>query len=104
MSYQMKLDEMQEVLSNLEHPQADAFEQALCSIGNAMAAAIGATLDIEHGETTQEGRAFAGMCCPFHPRYRNQPLHEAMNYMDAEEEWVEAAKDPELPPMPKGGK
>jgi hypothetical protein len=61
MSYQMKLDEMQEALRNADHPQADAFEAALCAIGDAMAAALAARFYIIAGEAAQAGAAFAGI-------------------------------------------
>ena len=97
MSYQLKLDEMQEALASIDHPQAQAFEAALCAVGNAMAAALCAALDLDCGEAEQHGIAFAGICCPFHPTYRGQPLPVALAGFDDDDAWDNAAED--LPAM-----
>jgi hypothetical protein len=99
MSYQLKLDEMQEALSNCGHPQADAFERALCSIGEAMAEALSERLHIDVGIIDQQGVAFAGICAPFNPRYRGQPLPNAMLGYDDDDAWD--SDDADLPAMPR---
>ena len=95
----MKLDEMQEALSNADHPLAEPFERALCAIGDAMAQALAAQFDIICGSTSQEGIGFAGICCPFNPRYRKQALPEAMECFDDVEAWD--SDDKELPKKPR---
>lgn len=100
MGYQMKLDDMQEALSRASHPQANAFEQALCAIGDAMAEALSEQFDVDIGGTEQHGQGFAGICCAFNPRYRKQPLPEAFECFDDDEAWF--SDDASLPPMPRG--
>lgn len=99
MSYQMKLDEMQEALSRAGHPQAEAFERALCAIGDAMADALAVQFDLCNGSTEQHGVGFAGICCPFNPSHRGQPLPDALADFDDADAWESDADD--LPAAPE---
>lgn len=102
MSLQMKLDEAQEALGLIGSPAAAAFERALCAIGDAMGEELARLLDCDAGSATQEGKAFAGLCFPLQPRYRDQPFPAGFDYFDdgGRDDWEEQAKAEDLPPMP----
>jgi hypothetical protein len=100
MAYQLRIDEIQEALNAAGHPAAHAFEQALCGIADAMAEALSLALDVDCGTSSQEGKAFGGICVPFHPRYKGQPLPDALDGMDSEEEWEADAAADDLPALP----
>ena len=89
MSYQMKLDEMLEALQSVNPEQAAIHVRALCAVGDSMAFALSVALDIRAGETTMQGVAFAGICCPFNPKHEGQPLPDALDGYDNAEEWGE---------------
>jgi hypothetical protein len=102
MSTQMKLDEMLEALQAIAPDKAGRFEAILCATGTEMASILAQHYDCEHGEATMEGVAFAGICAPFMPRYRDQPFPDGWEEFDdgGREEWEAAAGKAELPPMP----
>lgn len=104
MATQMKLDEMLEALQAIVPEKAERFEAILCATGTEMASILAQHHDCEHGEATMEGVAFAGICAPFMPRYRNQPFPEEWEMFDdgGREEWEEEARDADLPPMQRG--
>lgn len=89
MSYQMKLDEILESLIESNHPAASAFQTMAESLANQMGQALADHLDIEAGEGSFEGMAFAGLCVPFNPKYADQPLPECMEGHDDSGAWGE---------------
>ncbi|MES2903303.1 MAG: hypothetical protein V4696_03880 [Pseudomonadota bacterium] len=91
MSLFLKLDEAQEALARLDHPQARAFEVALCAIGDGMAAALRERLECATGATTQQGKGFAGICLAVRPVFKGQPFPELLEDFDdgGREEWEE---------------
>lgn len=91
MSYQLKLDEMLDVMQSSNHPKADECVKLAENLANHIAVLIGSHLGIDHGTGTFEGTAFAGLCVPFHPAYDGQPLPPVLaehNFDDAEE-WAQ---------------
>jgi hypothetical protein len=103
MSLQLRIDELQEALANAGHPGADSFERALCGIADAMAVALGAHYGIDVGDNAeQHGKAFAGICVPFHPAWRGQPFPDDLEQFDdgGRDDWDAQASDEDLPPPP----
>ncbi len=98
MAYQLKLDEIIEALGNAEHPLADYLKSAVEALAQIAGEALAAHLGIECGSADCQESAFAGLCMPFWPKYRDQELPPAMSGFDSEEEWDEAMADaPERP-------
>lgn len=89
MSYQMKPDEILESLQNCNHPSADAFERALCSLVDAMAVMLAQSQGIVAGRAHMEGVGFAGICVPFMPAYDGQPLPACMADYDDASAWAD---------------
>lgn len=87
MGKQLKLDEMLEVLTRLNHPQAVGLTAALESIGTHMANIIGEELCIRTDAATFQGLAFAGLCAPFFPRFDGQPVPEVLEDIDEGADW-----------------
>lgn len=99
MSYQIKLDEALEALQAVNPDLARPLENILCAAGDAIGVLLAEALDIEAGECTMQGMAFAGICLPLNPRYQDQPLPDALEGLDDDEAWDNDASD--LPPMPE---
>lgn len=99
MSIQLNLDEMLEALQTLDSEAAQPFRLMLESTGTLMAATIARLADCECGYAEAMGTAFAGTCAPFRPRYRFQPVPDALEPFDSggQDDWREQAADVMLP-------
>lgn len=79
MSIQLKLDEMLEIIQVRIDPQMGAaYEKVLCGLADNMAELIVNAVNakggfIEHGYSTMQGVAFAGLCAPFSPMNEEDP-------------------------------
>lgn len=89
MSYQLKIDEILEGLVNCKHPCAEYHIKAVEAVTNVAARALAQKLDILWCEASFEGIGFGGTCAPFYQKYEGQPLPEAIEGFDNEEEWYE---------------
>lgn len=92
MSYQLNLDQMLEAAQRSKLPQASDFVREAESLAAKLAALLADHLKIETEDsftTFQPG--FGGLCAPFWPVDDEQPLPDALEGFDNEEEWQSRA-------------
>lgn len=84
MSMQLKLDEMLDAMKWMNHPQFADFEAKAVDLANEIAKALADELPVEAGEASFQGMDFAGLCVPFQPLWKGQPIPEPLIGYDDE--------------------
>lgn len=64
-----------------------ALEFVVSNAAIALAAKLGVTCDVDPGEYGLTQPGFGGLCIPFAPAFKGQPMPEALEELDSAEEW-----------------
>jgi hypothetical protein len=85
MAYTLYTGQILEALRAMHHPLADTYIGILHRLTENAGESLAKALDIDHGSLSELWDNNAAMS--FGPKYRNQPLPEAISCMDSESEW-----------------
>lgn len=87
MSKQLNLDEMLEIITDENWPEAAGFKAVLETVGTSMAQIIGGRLNVSASKATSEGVLFAGTCAAFGPLMPSDPIPTALEPFDEGADW-----------------
>jgi hypothetical protein len=86
-SKQLSIDEMLDAMHELGLDSVTGFENQVEQLASTMAETLADALDINCGEATYQGTAFAGTCAPFWPKRADQPVPECIEHFDVGADW-----------------
>lgn len=79
----LNIDEMLEGLSQVQHPQFDAYKAEVEALAGRLADAVALQFKLKvRSPAAFEGTAFAGTCASFEPTYPDQPIPPALRGYD----------------------
>jgi len=84
MSMQLKIDEMLDAMRWMDHHEFEYFKEQAEALANEIAQSLAKELPVEVGEASFQGIEFAGLCVPFRPIRRGQPIPEPLIGYDDE--------------------